>query len=184
MGTGTTLKCFAAVLLAGTAFAQDVIQPGQIARGSATQPVIAVANRYIVVFAPGTSRNDRANAAFFAGATVRHNYSGTEAIAITVPNVNVLDALRRNPRVTRVAPDFVVRSEQKSNGKGGKGSPPPLVTYDTRQVISNEVQRVGMPSTGSDGAGIGIALLDSGIDFNHPDLAPAPNVTSSAFNAI
>jgi subtilisin family serine protease len=41
-----------------------------------------------------------------------------------------------------------------------------------------------MPSSGSDGTGIGIALLDSGIDFNHPDLAPAPNSAATAFNGI
>jgi subtilisin family serine protease len=51
-------------------------------------------------------------------------------------------------------------------------------------VISLGVQRVGPPATGSDGAGIGIAVLDSGIDFNHPDLDPAPNTAASAFNAI
>ena len=63
---------------------------------------------------------------------------------------------------------------------GGGGS----LTFDTRQLISEGVQRVGMPESGSDGAGIGVALLDSGIDFNHPDLAPAPNSAATAYNAF
>lgn len=185
METRITLKCFIAVLIAGSALAQDVMQPGQLARGSAAPSVTAASNRYIVIFTPGASQADRASAAVLAGAAVRHNYGGMEAIAVTVPNANVLDVLRRHPRVARVVPDFVVGSEQKSSGKGGgKGGPPPPVTFDTRQVISNEVQRVGMPSTGSDGTGFGIALLDSGIDFNHPDLAPAPNASSTSFNAL
>ena len=41
-----------------------------------------------------------------------------------------------------------------------------------------------MPAAGSDGTGIGIALLDSGRDFNHPDLKPAPNTPATAFNAV
>src|SRR6185503_11992383 len=62
--------------------------------------------------------------------------------------------------------------------------PPTPVVFDTRQLISTEVQRVGPPATGSDGVGIGIAVIDSGIDFNHPDLAPAPNAAATSFNAV
>src|SRR5437867_5695768 len=138
--------CLAAVCLAGSAFAQDVIRPGELARGSAPQPVTPAANRYIVRFTAGTSQAARANAAFLAGATVRHNYAGIEAIAVSVPNANALDGLRRNPQVTRIVPDFIVRSQQKTdrNAKGGGGGGgTTLLDFDTRQVISTEVQRAG-----------------------------------------
>jgi subtilisin len=172
---------FAITLLSGVALAQDAVQVGGPLPVTA-QPPASSPNRYIVTFAAGTSQNERANAVLFAGAQLRHNYDTTEAAAVTVPNGNVLEALRRNPRVSRVVPDFVI----KSAAKGGPKPPPPTptpITFDTRQLISTEVQRVGPPATGSDGLGIGIAVIDSGIDFNHPDLAPAANNPVNAYNA-
>lgn len=184
----TTRFCFTVACLISSAWAQDIVRRGEPPRESVRQAVTAAANRYIVTFTPGTPQSARANAAFLAGATVRHNYAGIDAIAITVPNTNVLDAVKRNPQVTRVLPDFIIRSEQKGGkgggggGSGGGGSA--FLDFDTRQIISTEVQRVGMPRSGSDGTGIGVALIDSGIDFNHPDLAPAPNNLSTSFNAL
>lgn len=55
----------------------------------------------------------------------------------------------------------------------------------TRQVIPLGVQRVGLPDCDSNGAGIGIAVIDTGLDFTHPDLAPAPdNPGVTSFNAL
>ena len=196
------LGLLAIVFLGGVTFAQDVIAPGPITLGS-PRPT-ASANSYIVVFAPGTPQNARANAAGFAGARLRHNYIGIDAAAVIVPNANALDVLRRSPSVVGVVPDFIVRGAvqggggggppvvpdfivhggAKSGGGGGHRPPPTPVVFDTRQLISIGVQRVGMPITGSDGTGIGVAVVDSGIDFTHPDLAPAPNSAGTAFNAI
>jgi len=175
----TTSLLLPAVLAAGVGFAQEVISPAPITANP--QRPTATANGYIVVFAQGTSPNVRANAIVAAGAGLRHNYVGMDAAAVTAPNTNVLEALRRSPGVIRVVPDFIIHNQ----AKGGKGGPPPTtVTFDTRQVIPLGVQRVGPPATGSDGAGIGIAIVDSGIDFVHPDLDPAPDAPASAFNAI
>jgi len=165
--------------LPGVAFAQELVGRPQITTipGRPT----ASSTGYIVVFAPGTSPGARANAVLAAGARLRHNYAGTDAAAVSAPNSNVVESLRRGPGVTRVVPDFIVRNQ----AKGGKGGPPATpVTFDTRQVIPLGVQRVGPPATGSDGDGIGIAIVDSGIDFAHPDLDPAPNAAATAFNAL
>lgn len=63
--------------------------------------------------------------------------------------------------------------------------PPSGATGYTGQLIPAGIQRVGVPVAGSDGEGIGVAVLDTGLDFNQPDLAPAlddPGTTSfSAF---
>ena len=48
---------------------------------------------------------------------------------------------------------------------------PPISFGGTRQLISAAVQRVGPPDAYSDGTGQGVAVLDSGCDFNHRDLA-------------
>ena len=168
-----------AILAASVAFGQAVIGPAPITAGP--QRPSASPNGYIVVFAQGTAQNVRANEVVATGARLRHNYAGTDAVAVTVPNTNTLEALRRSAGVVRIVPDFIIHNQ----AKGGKGGPPPTtVTFDTRQVISLGVQRVGPPATGSDGAGIGIAVVDSGIDFNHPDLDPAADTAASAFNAI
>jgi hypothetical protein len=89
-----------AVLIASVVFAQDIIGPAPITAGS--QRPAATANGYIVVFAPGTNPSARANVVVAAGAALRHNYTATDAAAVTVPNPNVLDALRRSAGVARV----------------------------------------------------------------------------------
>jgi len=176
-----------------TVYAQEVIQSGNAQRGaSATRPA-SRPNGYIVQFAKGTSQGARALAAVAAGATVNYIYANVDAIAVTVPNENALNSLKRHGAVTSVAPDFiveaaVVRANAKPprppSGGGGGTEPPPSLGFSTSQQLSYEVQRVGIPAAGSDGTGIGIAILDSGIDFNHPDLAPAANASGTAFNAI
>ena len=80
-----------------------------------------------------------------------------------------------------MAPDWIHHGRVKPGGGGGVGSVVPL---DTRQMVSYEVQRVGIPETDSDGTNIGIALLDTGIDFAHPDLKPALDYTVTAYNAF
>jgi hypothetical protein len=93
----TTTLLVAALFAAGVAFAQEVIGPAPITTSS--QRPTASANGYIVVFAQGTSPNLRANAVVAAGAGLRHNYIGTDAAAVTVPNTNVLEALKRSADV-------------------------------------------------------------------------------------
>src|SRR6266571_5068448 len=50
----------------------------------------------------------------------------------------------------------------------------------TSQVTPAGVTKVGVPTTTSNGAGIGVAVLDTGIDFKQTDLAPA----SQSFSAF
>jgi len=45
--------------------------------------VVTLKNGFIVMFAPGTSKTDRALAALQAGAQVRYNYDNLAAISIT-----------------------------------------------------------------------------------------------------
>ena len=173
-------------LLAAPALAQVLATQEQPLPAGPSGPAV-VPGGYIVMFTPGTSLSTRAAAALAAGAAVRFNYTGVAATAVTVPNSNALAALQRRADVIRVVPDFVIGASVKGgNGGGGKpgggGSPPPPepLDLDTGQLVSYAVQRVGMPVTGSDGAGVGVALLDSGIDYNHPDLAPS----NHSFNAF
>jgi subtilisin len=178
----SALRLYAAVIVSGAAMAQDVVRVGEPGpAGTNPAALAAISNDYIVTFARGTTQNERGNAAFLAGVTLRHNYTGIDAVAISASDPATLATLRQNPKVTGVVPDWIVRASTKGGGHGGGPTP---ISFDTRQLISTEVQRVGPPATGSDGAGIGVAVIDSGIDFNHPDLAPAPNAPATSFNAI
>lgn len=53
--------------------------------------------------------------------------------------------------------------------------PPDGAVRGTQQVLTYAVQRVGRPVEGSTGEGVGVAVVDSGIDFFHTDLFPAPD---------
>jgi subtilisin len=139
---------------------------------------------YLVSFRPGTSQAQRADVVRGAGASVRFNYSIVDGAAISVPNQNALAALTQNPAVTRVVPDRPVRAFQSpiapqdvhTNGKPGGGG-----GGTTGQVTPEGVKRVGVPATNSDGAGIGIAILDTGIDAGHADLLhPAQSFSAIA----
>ena len=70
------------------------------------------------------------------------------------------------------------------------GPPPPgpadPVVREPRQILSYAVQRMGRPVAGSTGLLIGVALLDSGADFQHADLVAglAPDAPGTSFNAV
>jgi subtilisin len=126
---------------------------------------------------PGTSRSDRAVAAARHGAPLRYNYNIIDGAAVTVPNENVLRALSGDPVVRSITPDypvFATQSPQAGKGKPGGGS------SSTGQVMPLGVQRVGAPTETSDGSGIGVAIMDTGIDLSQADLA-AP---SGKYNAL
>ncbi len=178
MTSGTRLGMLAFCLVSA-GLAQEVSQLGQPSRQSQGVAGEAAPNQYIVKFRSGTAKNTRAIAALAAGAIVRYNYDGADMIAVTTPNPSAVEALRRHGQVVDVTPDRLVRVSAKPGG----GTSPPMV-FNSRQMLSYEVQRVGAPATGSDGTGIGVAVLDTGIDFAHPDLKPAPNAAATRFNAL
>ena len=85
-------------------WAQDVVAPG----GQATGPPQRSAGngtKFIVQFTKATPRSARAQIAQQAGATVGQDLGIIDALAVTVPNQNTLNALMNNRSVRRVAPD-------------------------------------------------------------------------------
>jgi subtilisin len=115
-----------------------------------------------------------------AGALLRFNYRIVDAVAVTVPNINVLAALQRDMSVIQIVPDRPIYAIQgPASSPAGKGKPG---GGSGAQVIPAGVQRVGPPTRDSNGNGVGVAILDTGIDFQHPDLAPAPQ-SFSAFGS-
>jgi len=139
-------------------------------------PSLAQGNDVLVSFEPGTSRASRAAAAARHGAALRFNYGIIDAMAVTLPNENARRGLLGEAAVRSVTPDFPVFASQQgpasNNGKGtgkpgtggGGGTP-------SSEVLPLGVQRVGAPTASSNGNGIGVAIVDTGIDLLQADLA-------------
>lgn len=88
------------------------------------------------------------------GGTIRYTYHLVPAIAATVPE-GAIDGLRRNPNVTSVDLDGEVWA------------------IDVELDNAWGVKRIGagtVHDSANKGAGVKVAIIDSGIDYTHPDL--------------
>ena len=139
------------------------------------RPGTEVPDNYIVMLSPGASgsavgrahdvRNPKSYQAAFNG------------FAGEIPPGR-LRALQNDPRVEAVIPDRVLRGQPGRPGRTKKTG-----TVSSSETVPQGVQRIGAAPTanlGVTGAGIGVAVVDSGIDLNHVDL----NVSSTCFDAF
>ncbi len=82
-----------------------------------------------------------------------------------------LRALQHDPRVEAIVQDNAVYAFGKPGGGGSS----------TGQIIPEGVKRIGATNVwgGFTGAGIGVAVVDTGVDLQHADLAPVVDAFSS-----
>jgi subtilisin len=119
---------------------------------------------YLVRFREGTDGPSRAAAVRNAGAALGFNFNRVNVAAVRVPNANALAALLNHPSVLAVIPDRPMAAHQAAQGKPGGGG------GTAGQVVPRGVVRVGVPTPGSNGGGVGVAVLDTGVDLTHADL--------------
>lgn len=115
-------------------------------------PVLASSEERVPVIVMFKERQDL-NLLRNVGGQIKVVYRFTPAVAAVVP-MKAVDALSRNPNVEYVVPDIPIMLVAQTTPWG--------------------VERIGAPlvhSTGNKGAGINVAILDTGIDKNHPDLS-------------
>ncbi len=134
----------------------------------------ASSDRYIITVAPG---NVPAQVAAGHGLNPRQIYTHVlNGFAADVP-AGRLAALANDPRVARVAVD----NQVFAFAKPAPPPPPP----PAGQVVPAGVARIGArnadgtPKVAETGVGIGVAIVDTGLDFNHLDLLP--NISATSF---
>ena len=92
------------------------------------------------------------------GGSVKYTYHLVPAIAATLPEP-AISALQANPHVVRVEPDLQLRALE--------------IEPDAELVNSWGVLRIGageVHDDGNKGTGVKLAIIDSGINYFHPDL--------------
>lgn len=126
-----------------------------------------VPDSYIVVFkddvtSPSSVASEMARQ---HGLSLAYTYShALKGFSATISPAR-LNALKKDPRVLFVSQDRVVNISGQANGKG---KPTPTPPPQPPQDIPTGISRIG--SAVSTGAGIGVAVIDTGIDLDHPDL--------------
>lgn len=147
---------------------------------SATQPeTVETPCLGIVVFAEGTESLQRAGIVRGAGAAMRFSFEVVNGAAVLVPNAGAYSALAFHPSVARLIPD---RPVQALKGPPGGCDPWPECKNAEEEedtggsggdVIPAGVWRIGADLVWGSykGAGVNVAIADTGLDTDHPDLA-------------
>jgi len=123
----------------------------------------------------GSPRMDRELAAIGAG--VLKQIAGARVAVVTLPSRAAAAALAARAGVKRVEVDSRVRATAKPDRSG---KPTTTTVPPQAQTVPWGVTRVGAPGVwaavfaapaGARGDGVNVAVIDTGIDLDHPDLA-------------
>ena len=86
------------------------------------------------------------------GGDIKFTYSIIPTIAATMPE-NAIAGLRHNPKITHIEPDIEVHAIAET------------IPWGVNKIDADIVQ-----AGGNKGTGVKVAIIDTGIDKDHPDL--------------
>ena len=90
--------------------------------------------------------------------TIHHSFTIAPVIAATVSGT-AIEQLKRDPKVAFIEPDAIATASSFTDS----------VPWGVAKINASAVQNLVPANTG---AGVKIAIIDTGIDYTHPDLAP------------
>lgn len=130
----------------------------ELAPAFATQAATDLADRYIVVFRPGTANTDRLTTDLARGGTVHFRYrTALQGFAATLPGA-ALEGIRRNPNIAFVEADAIMAISTTTQSPATWG----LDRIDQRALpLSNSY------SYDASGAGVHAYIIDTGILSTH-----------------
>lgn len=158
----------AIALLGATLAMRDGAQP------AAAAPAGAIPGQYIVVLNDDADPGAEAkNAARSQGVAIDHVYTHALNGFAFRGSAAAAAALARNPNVSYVIADQAVSvvggpGDSRKPGGGGGGTTP-------SQEVPTGISRIGAYPASSTGFGVGVAVIDTGIDLTHPDLGAPVN---------
>ncbi len=140
-----------------------------------------IPGRYIVQLQPGSAGVAVAGQHGLAPTHVYRN--ALNGFSATIP-AGRMRALAADPRVAAIVPDntinAIAKPDNPGGGKGGGGGGGG--GGNSSDTVPESVKRIGAApgdNLGVTGAGVGVAVIDTGIDFTHPDLSGAIDAFSS-----
>jgi subtilisin len=100
-------------------------------------------------------------------------FEGTHEGFTAAISPDSLLALKADPEVDYVVPDRVVMTQAGFSGMASSGD-------GLLEIVPAGVQRIGAFNLIVDGGGVGVAVVDTGLDFNQEDLIPLGTPSFSA----
>ncbi len=107
------------------------------------------------------------------GGRIKYTYKIIPGIAVLLPE-KAISALKRNPKIAYIERDIVLSKPPWAGGGKKEEQPPETLEWGVDRIDADLVWDVNGDLTTDEGAntgsGIKVAILDTGIDKDHPDL--------------